>query len=368
MVVGMGRKSRVHEVISYLEAHQGVAEYAELVAATSQGAVRGALRVGAVTRLGPGVYVLSQYARPKLGKSAATRPWVFRRENEGVLRTDPRPGVAAGGEPAVDRSAQSVRTSDAADANDEDAPSAEEAELIWSLLATARACGGVLSHLSAAVAHRWPVLVNPTVVDVALAPGSNRVSVPAWVRPRYRPVQKEEWEQHCSSPVRAVIDCARDLPCGQGKAVADSALRAGDVEPQELLNAAANYRGPGAVRMRGVIRAASGLCANPLESCAHAELLHVPGLALQPQYRITAPGFVAVVDLADEAARLVIEVNGYEFHGSSERYHADLTRYATLNSLGWTVLAFTYRHVTEQPEWMREQVEAALLWSKHRAA
>lgn len=118
--------------------------------------------------------------------------------------------------------------------------------------------------------------------------------------------------------------------------------------------------------VRRVTAHACGGAANPLESAARAELLDVPGLSLTVQHLITARGFGARVDLADIEARLAIEINGYEFHGSAERYHADLTRYATLTGLGWTVMAFGYRHVMDEPDWMREQVEAALLSSRAR--
>jgi len=50
-----------------------------------------------------------------------------------------------------------------------------------------------------------------------------------------------------TSPLRAVLDCVRTLPFADGLAVADSALRRGEVDTDELAAAVAALSGRGTV-------------------------------------------------------------------------------------------------------------------------
>ena len=97
--------------------------------------------------------------------------------------------------------------------------------------------------------------------------------------------------------------------------------------------------------------------ANPLESCLRAIALDA-GLDVVPQLQITQKGVFAMVDLADEGRRLVIEAEGFEHHGTRRGFRKDVRRYTELTVLGWTVLRFTWEDVMLQPGYVRWALES----------
>jgi very-short-patch-repair endonuclease len=211
----------------------------------------------------------------------------------------------------------------------------------------------VLSHLSAAVAHGWPVKWPPKQPWITV-PRKRKVA-PAdrrGVHVVYRDLSAEERATGLTSPLRTVLDCAMRLPFDEALAVADSALRAGDVSHAQLIAAARALRGPGGPAARAVSAAASPRAANPFESVLRALALQVPGLSFRPQVQIADRGLFATVDLADEAAGVVLEAEGFEFHGTRRALVRDCRRYTELAVYGWTVLRFTWEDVMLCPDWV----------------
>ncbi len=142
-------------------------------------------------------------------------------------------------------------------------------------------------------------------------------------------------------------------------AIADSALRAG--VPQAVLDRIAEAaRGPGSPQMRRVAACASGEAANPFESVLRAIALDVPGLSVLPQVTIREPDIVARPDLVDEALRIVLEADSFEWHGGRAQLSADARRYDLLVVNGWLVLRFSYEHVMTQPDFVRRVLVAAV--------
>ncbi len=47
---------------------------------------------------------------------------------------------------------------------------------------------------------------------------------------------------------------------------------------------------------------------------------------------------------------VIVEADGYEFHRGREAFENDIQRANRLRAEGWTVLRFTWRMVTEDPE------------------
>lgn len=145
--------------------------------------------------------------------------------------------------------------------------------------------GGVASHLSAALHHGWQVKEAPELPTVTVPPGWDRSDVPerflADLRVRRLPAgERDGW---ATSPLRTVLDCARDLPFDAALCVADSALRHGDLSAAQL---AAGARGP---RERTVAAYADGRAANPFESTLRALCVMI-GLEVVPQYAVTWRG------------------------------------------------------------------------------
>jgi very-short-patch-repair endonuclease len=212
---------------------------------------------------------------------------------------------------------------------------------------------GTLSCLSAAIHHGWEVAREPDRPWVAV-PRNRKVRVPTGhVHLTYAHVRGL-----ATSPVDTVIECARRLPFGEALAVADSALRHG-LSPDELAGRASAVRGKGSGRARRIAREASHLAANPLESMLRAIALDL-GLAVRPQVPVELPERTIWPDLVDSGRRLVIEAEGFAYHGTSLQFSQDVWRYTSLTARGWTVLRFTYRHVMQQPEWVADTLRLYL--------
>ena len=67
-----------------------------------------------------------------------------------------------------------------------------------------------------------------------------------------------------------------------------------------------------------------------------------------------------VVDFLWPEHRIVVEVDGYEFHGGRQSFEADRERDAELAVQGYRVLRFTYRQVTEEPAKVAARLSALL--------
>jgi very-short-patch-repair endonuclease len=59
-------------------------------------------------------------------------------------------------------------------------------------------------------------------------------------------------------------------------------------------------------------------------------------------------------------ARLVIEIDGFAYHGDRDRFQRDRTRQNRLVAAGWTVLRFTWADLRHRPGQFVAAVRAAL--------
>lgn len=316
----MPRPSRLADVLSALTALGGIAVTAELVSASSAWALRTAVDEGLVVRAGHGVYMFAGAADPGLGGEARARSWA--RWNDG--------------------------------------PSQQERDVLTARSAIARGHGGSLSHLCAAAHHGWPILKEPSHIDVAVPHSRNVRAAGAAVRVTRRSLTATERSDHVTSPARTVLDCAQALPFAEALAVADSALRSHAVGGSELVAAAQKFRGRSAGRVRAVASYADGRAANPFESALRAAHSGLPGLTLVPQLEIAGDGLYARVDLADPERRVVIEADSYAFHGDPELFERTQRRQVELSGRDWIVLPYGFRAVTRETEWVRRATEAVV--------
>ncbi|WP_432882412.1 type IV toxin-antitoxin system AbiEi family antitoxin domain-containing protein [Kribbella sp. CA-245084] len=218
---------------------------------------------------------------------------------------------------------------------------------------------GVVSHTSAAVAWGLPVLVRPE---------KPHVTVPANRRPRAgRPaelhwagVSRAERADRLTSLLRTVLDCARILPFGEALAIADAALATGRLTKDELESAAAAMRGPGRPNAVRVAAEATRQSESFLESMLRSLLITAGIGGFESQVVVQSGGTRARVDLGHRAARVALEAEGYEFHGSPAAFAADCRRYDDLVTAGWLVLRFTYQQVIGDPAWVVESVRSGV--------
>lgn len=224
-------------------------------------------------------------------------------------------------------------------------------------LAAARAQGGMVSHLSAAVLHGFEVLDLPAVVQVTVPRGQHR---------RASTIDCQlHWADDVpaldgrTTKLRTVLDCARTLPFAAGLCVADSALRKGAIHRDQLLAAATTLLGPGSGRARQVAAEADGRAESPLESVLRAVLLEAGIDGFVPQWVIQDETFSARVDLADPVLKLALEADSFAHHGTRAALARDCRRHTQLTIRGWRLLRFSWEDVMLDPEWVVDAVRRA---------
>lgn len=96
------------------------------------------------------------------------------------------------------------------------------------------------------------------------------------------------------------------------------------------------------------------------ERAAH-KLLRSAGLTgWRTNFPITINGVTFVVDVAFPRQRVVVEIDGWQYHSSRNAFHSDRWRYARLAAAGWTVLPIPAGDVTADAESVLEVIRGAL--------
>jgi very-short-patch-repair endonuclease len=213
---------------------------------------------------------------------------------------------------------------------------------------------GTLSHLSAAQHWGWAVKAPPEAAWVTV-PRKRKVDaeIAATRNIAYADLPGDVIVAGVTSKLRTVVDCARRLRFDEALAVADSALRSGDVDTGELSAATAALRGRGAPEARRVARHADGRAANPFESVLRAIALELPELSFVPQVPVSTIGLTYHPDLVDERHRVVIEAESWGWHADQQTHSRDCVRFTLLTVAGWRVLRFTWEQVMHSPAYVR---------------
>lgn len=228
---------------------------------------------------------------------------------------------------------------------------------------------GVVSHTSAAVAHGWEVRSHPTRPDI-LVPRSRGVSQSRrrGVNLRWRDFTAADVVDRVTTPVRTIIDCARDLPLADALAVADSALRAGDVTECGLRKALEHLPRSGRERTELVLSQASALAANPFESALRAHSITAVGPLFTPQAEIHLERATYRPDLVCEKLRVILEADSHTFHTSRDALNRDCRRYNELTLAGWLVLRFTWEQVMTFRTWVIDVISRGVEGQRARLA
>ncbi|MEV0801361.1 DUF559 domain-containing protein [Kribbella sp. NPDC050281] len=225
-------------------------------------------------------------------------------------------------------------------------------------LAAARAQGGLVSHLSAAVLHGFSVLDLPDKPQVTVPRGQHR---------RLSPIQCElHWaddvpsEDRCTGKLRTVLDCARTLPFEAALTVADSALRLGALDRAQLLIAAAELVGPGSRRARRIAAAADGRAESPLESVLRSILIEAGIDGFVPQVVVRDGTFSARIDLGHPGLLIALEADGFAYHSTRTALTRDCRRHVNLTLRGWRLLRFSWEDVMFDRGWVVEAIRQAM--------
>ncbi len=128
----------------------------------------------------------------------------------------------------------------------------------------------------------------------------------------------------------------RDLPPAMALTVVDSALNHRMLRPDGLRSLIAALP----ARLAAVVRCADASSESGLETITRY-LLRLAGLRVETQVSIAGLGRV---DLLVEG-RLIVELDGWEFHGDEKAFEADRRRDTIAAAGRYRVLRFTYRQV-----------------------
>lgn len=220
---------------------------------------------------------------------------------------------------------------------------------------------GTRSHTTAA--EHWGLALPPDqgVIHLTVPPNAHRDKPPGDVRLHYRSVSDQERLEGVTSPLRTVVDCLRDCSLQVALCVGDSALREGALTWEELQTAVGELRGKGSATARRRADQLDARAANAFESSMRALLLEAGIDGFEPQVDIRHDRtFVGRVDLAHRRRRIVIECDGFEFHGTREGFDRDLVRFTMLVAGGWRPLRFTWTQVMMAASWVLARVQDVL--------
>jgi very-short-patch-repair endonuclease len=227
-------------------------------------------------------------------------------------------------------------------------------------LAAVLACGPrtVLSGRSAG--YVWALLPRPRgPIQVS---GVVRRERPG-VRARRVPVGRSEVTRCRGIPItsvaRTVIDIAAELDPLQLESVVGNAERRRLVRRADL-KASADLAGRrrGAARLRELLRRQD----NPALTRSDTEkrflrLVRASGLPA-PDHNM--PFGIYELDTVWPGARLVVELDGWEAHGTRADFERDRARDAELQASGFAVLRFTWRQVRYEPQLVLARLVRAL--------
>jgi len=221
--------------------------------------------------------------------------------------------------------------------------------------------GAVISHRSAA--HLWKLIDRrPIDVDVTLIGRRCRPKkgVKAHHAKRLHPRDIRRMSGVVlTSPARTLIDCAADADDGEfERAVSEArALRLiTDRDLEGALERAGHRRGTAKVRafLRG--ESEQGFT----RSEAERRMRWMTKAAGLPQPICNAPLQGYSVDFLWPDHRLVIEVDGFQFHGHRSAFERDRRKDQALTAAGYTVMRITWRQLRYEPLRVAAVVATAL--------
>jgi very-short-patch-repair endonuclease len=236
----------------------------------------------------------------------------------------------------------------------------ERASRITLMTAAVEACGptAVLSHLSAG--ELWGMLpAQPGYMEVTVV-SRNAGDRPGIRRRRVRELHPRDIRQRrgvrVTSPARTVLDNARhpQLEGLLGTAIDTGITNAGEIEAA----IARCQTRRGVPRLRAILDQAGG--ARRTRSWGERRLLSLIRQAGLPVPATNRQLLGFQVDALWPEHRVVVEVDGYEFHGDRQSFEADRARDARLVAAGYRVLRFTATQLEYQPMIVIGQLAAAL--------
>jgi hypothetical protein len=218
-----------------------------------------------------------------------------------------------------------------------------------------------VSHASAA--GLWGLIERrPVLVEVTVAAGARRSRRGLTVHRSTNLTEETTTKRRIpvTRPARTVIDMAERSDSRSIERLLDATDRMSLCTEGDLL--AAIERHPG---RRGAARVKRVLTAHHVGSTATANDFEELFLAICDDHAIPRPVVnrrrgAIVPDFRWSAHKLIVETDGWATHRTRLAFERDRERDIELQLEGWRVLRFTWRQLTERPDWVATKVLAAL--------
>lgn len=229
--------------------------------------------------------------------------------------------------------------------------------------------GAAVSHRSAALLHG--LLRGPQIVEACTPRKRNARTTPStWVVHTSIVFPRADLTRvggiPCTTVERTLVDLGAVQPKRRVAYAVDAALRLEKTDLGLLHYIHARRRGRGR-RGAGVLAevlddlSSTGVTESPYERDFLALLIDLDVPMPRLQYEIREGGrLVARVDFAWPDCRLIVEVDGHEYHSSREQREHDATRQNQLTRLGFTVLRFTSDQIATSKPTVARTVHTAL--------
>jgi very-short-patch-repair endonuclease len=165
-----------------------------------------------------------------------------------------------------------------------------------------------------------------------------------------------------TTPGRTLLDlasCSQPRELERALALAERRRRVSREGLDELL--ARHPRRPGRNALREMLAATGGPALTRSEAESRFLALTRKGSLPRPATNIMVEGIE--VDFLWRARRLVVEIDGYTYHGDRHAFENDRRRDGILMAAGYRVVRLTWRQLVQEPEAVLVRVAQALAWS-----
>jgi very-short-patch-repair endonuclease len=212
--------------------------------------------------------------------------------------------------------------------------------------------GAALSHLSAA--SLWGLLPpgsDQGIIDVLVGSHPRRRRPGIRFRRSRHVDPKDLWLHErlpVVSPARAVIEIADGVSARMLERAIEQGEVRGIIQPAELEEALDRFPGlAGPARVRRLLgtRSEAALTRSEAER-RFLELIRQSDLP-RPEANVQLHGYE--VDFLWRDANVVVEIDGFQFHGTRGAFEYDRRKGARLAATGYTVLRFTWTEITQRP-------------------
>lgn len=230
-------------------------------------------------------------------------------------------------------------------------------------MAACLACGpmAVLSHRSAAAVWGFVPAGRRRTMDVIIKPGggTRRLGITTHRPEGVEPDETTVFEGvPITTPGRTLYDIARVLrPKALERAISE-AFAGGRITPDELATVGRRYAGrPGGRRL---VEAIGEDGPRLTRSEAEARFIRLLSRAGLPKPRVNRVLAGYEVDFHWPEERLVVEIDGFAYHGSRRSFESDRARDADLSRAGFQVVRVTWNQLSSEPLLLAARLGALL--------